>query len=190
MTKDIGSVRKLPSGKHQARRWDTARETYVSLGTFSTPEEAHRELMRADIIAEAGYVPVSSVTKDHSIAAGREPFDRYAERTLSTRFSSGAIERSTFHKYNKLLQGYLIPTFGRMAVADIRIADVEHWWAAMDNNKNQRRGASMVMSRLMKKALKDGLTKKNPCILKCRGVRAVAVPAVDCEHVPQKSLPK
>nr|WP_154922009.1 tyrosine-type recombinase/integrase [Microbacterium testaceum] len=163
MTKNTGSVRKLPSGKHQARRWDAARGTYVSLGTFSTVEEAYRELMRADIIAEAGYVPVSSVTKDHSVAAGREPFERYAERTLSTRYSSGAIQRSTFHKYNKLLQGYLIPTFGKMAVADIRVADVEKWWAAMDTNRNQRRGAYMVLSRLMKKALKDGLTKKNPC---------------------------
>lgn len=163
MTKNSGSVRRLPSGKYQARRWDAARGTYVSLGTFPTADEAHRELMRADIIAEAGYVPESSVTKDKGIAAGREPFARYAERTLSTRYSSGAIRRSTFHKYNKLLQGYLIPTFGKMAVADIKVADVERWWAAMDNNKNQRRGAYMVMSRMMKRALKDGLTKKNPC---------------------------
>lgn len=105
MTKDGGSIRKLPSGRYQARRWDTARNRYVSLGTYNTEDDAHRAILRADIIEEAGYVPESPASKDTSSAAGREPFARYAERTLNARRE--AIHRSTFRKYNKLLQSYL-----------------------------------------------------------------------------------
>lgn len=162
MTKKMQSVRNLPSGKWQARRWDAKRRTYVSLGTFTTREDAQKAIDRAGFMEEEGLVPESSITKAKTGLGfkAREPFTKFAERALNAR--RGAIQRSTFHRYNRVMQTYLVPYFGKRAMADITVHHVEEWWASLEYTPNQRRQAYFLLSRTMKKAVADGVIETNP----------------------------
>jgi len=154
-------TRTLPSGKVQARRWDKGRAVYVSLGTFGTEEEAQKALDKADLIEEMGLVPESSATKKAPRSRGREPFGKYAERKLNLK--KHRLKRTTFHTYSFNLQAHLIPTFGKVALADITPEMVETWWASMESNPHGRRKGYLLLSQTLRRAVKEGIISESPC---------------------------
>lgn len=153
-------TRKLKSGRIQARKWDQTKGTYRSLGTFATQAEAEKVAARADLLEEMGLVQERTPTKAAPVARGREKFARYAERKLNLK--KHTLKRSTYHQYTFLLQAHLNPCFGEMAVADIRIEDVETWWASLADNPHGRRAAYGLFVQFMRKAVKERLIAHTP----------------------------
>lgn len=120
----FGSLRKLSSGRWQARYTGPDGRAHKASTTFETKGDAQTYLatVRADIVREA-WQPGTS--------GRRRPvtFDEYAARWLVTRKVKGRplAERTRAH-YQHLLDRFILPTFGRLPLASISADDVAHWY--------------------------------------------------------------
>lgn len=66
-------VRKLPSGRWQARVWDADRGTHVGIGTYATEKEARK----AEARHEAG-MEEPKPEQPKQVVRGRQKFGQYA----------------------------------------------------------------------------------------------------------------
>jgi integrase len=149
-----GSVRKLTSGKYQAR-YKAPDDTYRSLGTFDTKKAAD-----AAVAAVLTDVSRGAWTDDR---AGLVPFDEYVERVIPL------LEWAprTMETNRSIIRRHLSPTFGHVHVRDITRHMVGAWHASMQPTTGPvaLRNAYFVLSRIMKEAIQDDLIKANPCQL-------------------------
>ncbi|RSS70287.1 site-specific integrase [Streptomyces sp. WAC06614] len=171
--RQFGRVRKLPSGRYQARYVGPDGQLRPAPHTFRTKREADDWL--ADVQTEM------RMGDWRDPDAAKVPFQKYAEAWVRER----PLGPTTEELYEILVRVHLVPTFGRHAIADITPAGVRAWRRA---RLDAGTGASTVakayslMRTIMGTAVEDGLIRRNPCQIKNGGT-------VNTPERPTASIP-
>ncbi|MFE7772866.1 tyrosine-type recombinase/integrase [Streptomyces sp. NPDC057445] len=153
----FGRVRKLPSGRYQARYLGPDGIDRPAPHTFRTKREADDWLANRQSELRAG----DWTDPD----AAKVPFGSYAATWITER----GISASTADLYRSLLRNHLAPTFGGVALADITPAMVRAWRVA---RLDAGAGASSVaksyalLRAVLMTAVEDRLIRRNPCRVK------------------------
>jgi hypothetical protein len=165
-TRSTGSVRRLPSGKWQARVYSPAGDR-TALDVFPTKAEADRTLRAALVDQMRG----SYVDPRH----GRVTFESYAASWLEHRPN---LRPRTRELDDGRLRNHLLPTLGPVELAKLTPPVVRAWHAKLSNAGTISVTTAAKCYRLLKTilgtAVEDELIPKNPCILKGAGVERSA----------------
>ncbi|MEO3811948.1 tyrosine-type recombinase/integrase [Sphaerisporangium sp. B11E5] len=155
----FGRVRKLPSGRFQARYPGPDGVDHPAPYTFTSEREAERWL----VLKEAEIQRGDWMSPD----AGKVLFEVYAKSWIDDR----VLKVRTEGLYRSLLKNHLVPTFGNYNVCDLKEADVRRW-------RKERLGvvgqstvakAYQLLKSIMSTAVEDELIRKNPCRIKGAG---------------------
>ena len=157
-----GSVRKLPSGRYQARyRVDAA--THVAPSTFRTKRDADVFLARVRTDIERG------VWVDPE--AGKVTVRDFATRWLRERPN---LRPRTVELYEGELRLHILPALGDLELAQLTSARVRTWHANLltsgQPGKPTVAKCYRLLNSIMATALEDSLIGRNPCVLKNAGV--------------------
>ncbi|MEO5842791.1 MAG: site-specific integrase [Acidimicrobiales bacterium] len=161
--RQFGSLRRLPSGRWQARyRHPTTGEMVSGARTFPSKTEAARFLatVEADLARQVWRDP-----------ARRElAFSEIAELWFAAKIHLRETTRLT---YRGLLDVHVLPFFGARAIGSITSLDVQAWIA--DRRSNRRRSpntvakAYRVLKAVMESAVDAEVIARNPCRIKGAG---------------------
>lgn len=157
-----GSVRKLPSGRFQARyRVDGLAHTAPQ--TFTTKREADAFLAGTRTTVDRG----SWVDPD----AERIPLQEYATRWLQDRVG---LRPRTRELYEGLLRLHIVPALGDLKLVELTPPRIRSWHA--DLLRGPRPGASTtakayrLLRTMLNTAVEDGLVTRNPCLITGAGI--------------------
>lgn len=164
----FGNVRKLPSGRFQARYTGPDGRPYAARTpegrplTFDTQgdAEAWLALRHSEILRGAWLPPAEPKTAPVTVRT-------YAEAWLADR----DLERTTRDHYRQLLDDHILPTFGDVAVVAVTPASVREWFAKLargDGKKvkdrpTTRAHAYGLLRTIMNTAVADEVRDSNPC---------------------------
>ncbi|WP_396454558.1 tyrosine-type recombinase/integrase [Actinomadura sp.] len=157
----FGRVRKLPSGRFQARYLGPDEIDRPAPHTFPTKRDAERWL----VLKEAEIKSGDWLSPD----AGQVSFKEYAEAWLKER---PGLRAKTLERYEGLVRLHLAPTFGNSAVSDIKDAHVRRWRKhLLDSGTGAVTVAKAyrLLKAIMNTAVSDGMIKRNPCTVKGGG---------------------
>jgi len=165
--RQFGSVRRLASGRWQARYPDDEGRLVPAATTFRTRNDAGRFL--------------DQVRTDRDRGAWIDP--RYGEITLAVYAQQWLRQRPdlrprTRELYEGLLRLHVIPILGEVELAKLTTMRVRSWHAGLVTGG--RPGASTaaksyrLLRTILATAVEDGLIVKNPCVLKGAGVERPA----------------
>jgi integrase len=171
-----GSIRKLRSGRYQARyRHEGIAHTGPT--TFRTKSEANAWLAGVRVDLERG----SWVDPD----AGCIRLADYATRWLAER---PGLRPRTRELYESELRLHILPALGDLQLRQLSSARVRSWHAEM--SQRQKPGPTTVakcyrlLRAILSTAVEDELILKNPCVLKRAGVeKAPERPVATIEQV-------
>ncbi|MEV7287018.1 site-specific integrase [Streptomyces sp. NPDC093252] len=157
--REFGTVRKLASGRWQARYIGPTGLRYTAPGTFDTKTDAQDwlNLTRADIEREHWHDP----------DAGAVNLEKYALRWLKER----GLAPTTVDRYTGLLRLHILPAFGPADLDEITPPSVRTWRA----DRLQATGATTVaksyrlLKAILQTAVDDDLLRTNPCRIKGAG---------------------
>ncbi|MGX9295209.1 tyrosine-type recombinase/integrase [Tsukamurella paurometabola] len=155
----FGSIRKLPSGRFQARYTAPDGEEYKADDTFPTEAAADDWLViqRAKVLTTE-WVPRASAD---SVA-----FRAYSESWLKHR----TLKPKTREHYEQLLRLHINPTFGDRPLKAITPDAVRAWHATLAPGKATTRAHSYSLLRtIMLTAVKDDVIDKSPCRITAAG---------------------
>ncbi len=154
--RDFGAVRKLPSGRWQARYRGPDGLMRPAPETFRIKKDATDWLSAKETEIGTG----RWIDPD----AGKVPFGVYAAAWIKQR----RLAETTAELYDTLLRRHLVPTFGAVAVADITPAAVRLWRAArLEVTGGPTVAKSYALLRaVMNTALEDQIIARNPCRIK------------------------
>ena len=154
--RQFGTIRKLPSGRFQARYSHLGRQVGAK-NTFATKSEARRWLSGIETDLARG------VHFDES--AGSIRFGAYALRWLEER----PLRVRTRDLYESQLRNWILPTFETVALNDIVTRDVRSWRAQLLTThlaENSVAKMYRLFRTVMETAVEDGLIRANPVKLK------------------------
>jgi integrase len=157
-TRSFGSIRKLPSGRWQARYRGPDGLLRSAPRTFAHKPDASKwlALTQAELLGGGWTDP----------QAGRVPFQAYATAWIDER---PGIRPKTIQLYRYLLRVHLRQAFGAMTVAGIIEADVRRWRADMlaaGVTPVTAAKAYRLLKSILATAVDDGLIRRNPCRIK------------------------
>jgi integrase len=151
----FGRVRRLPSGRYQARYRGPDGVDRPAPVTFATKTDAERWLARVEV----------QIDDDHwrDPDLGRVSFAEFAAAWIKER---PGLRPNTVQVYNYVLARHIEPFFGNRAVADIREAHVRRWRGELlDSGVSAASVAKAyrLMKAIMNTAVDDGIVPRNPC---------------------------
>ncbi len=115
----FGNIRKLASGRYQARYTTTTGVTITAPHTFPTKTAAEMWLVDRRRGIDAQLVGPVKIT-----------FEDYSKTWLATRQTAGRpLKARTRDHYQSILDRELIPRFGTSQLSAITSADVRAWYA-------------------------------------------------------------
>lgn len=151
-----GAIRKLPSGRFQARWRGSDGRVLVAPVTFQSRTEAQRFLSKTRTEIDNGTWK--------RIDFGSQALAPFANHFLDSHRVN--IREVTAVKYETHLRVHVFPRFGERALNSIKSIDVSEWVSEMAD-KGLRlgtiRGAHGIMSQVMTEAVRSGLVDANPC---------------------------
>jgi len=157
-----GSVRRLASGRFQAR-YTVASAEYLAPRTFRTERDAQAFLATARADLERG----TWINPD----AGKVPLADYARRWLDER---PQLRPRTRELYEAQLRRHILPTFGLLALRDLRRPAIRTWYAGLLSGPRPGASTAAKCYRLLRSilatAVEDELIPKNPVAIKGAGV--------------------
>jgi integrase len=157
--RQFGRVRKLPSGRWQARYPDPDGQLRPAPETFGIRREAEvfLSLMEADLQRGDWRDP----------DAGSVNFLEYAEAWIKER----DLRPTTLELYKRLLRIHLAPTFGEFDLDQITAPRIRTWRAALlDADKRITAAkAYRLLKAVLATATDDDLIRRNPCRIKGAG---------------------
>ena len=153
-----GSVRKLPSGRWQARMLVDGK--HVSLGSSAQKADANAALRDA-----LGRQDTGTWVDPRQ---GRITFGTYADEWVAGRHD---LAMRTRHDYEDLLRLHLKPAFGTTRLADISVLTVRRWWSRASGPDGHGRAPKTyrLLRGILNTAVEDGLIARNPCRIKGAG---------------------
>ena len=154
----FGSVRKLPSGRYQAR-YRHEGLTQTAPDTFASKADAGAWL--AEMLTELR----RGTWVDPK--AGQVSLRSYADTWLSSRPD---LRPSTRAKYLYLLDRHILPGLGHVDMASIQPTDVRAWWAKLaGDTPTTAAGAYRLLATICNTAVGDQLIPRSPCRVKGAG---------------------
>ena len=163
--RDFGRVRRLPSGRWQARFRDPATNELVSAGnTFITKSDAATflatveidQLRRQWIPSEAGTVTLRS----------------YADSWLSERHD---LSVRTIEVYRHLLDRHVLPQLGAAKLARLQPSQIRAWHANISqHHPSTAAKAYRLLSSILRTAVADRWILESPCRVHRAGVERSA----------------
>jgi integrase len=154
----FGSIRELPSGRHQVRYRGPDGKLITASMTFATKTDAEKYLTRveADQLRDQWTDP----------RLGKTTFAVWAERweasTLNLRPSTRAL-------YATLLRLHILPTFGSYPLTSIDVMAVRTWLRRMEANgvgTTTRVRSYQLLNRVMSSAVEARYIAANPCAIR------------------------
>lgn len=177
----FGRIRRLPSGRWQARYPDGRGSMVAADQTFRTKTDADRFLagIETDLTRGTWFDP----------RAGQERVDSYATRWLVARRVKGRpLAPRTVEMYRWQLHRHILPTLGRLELRQLDITAVRTWHATLSGPSGPGAITAAKCYRLIRAicntAVADGELPRNPCALRGAGDEhsaerpAVTVPEV------------
>jgi integrase len=157
-TRSFGSIRKLPSGRWQARYRGPDGLLRSAPHTFAHKADANRwlALTEAELLGGEWIDP----------EAGRLPFAEYATAWIGER---PGLRPKTIQLYRYLLRAHLQEDFGSRTIASITEADVRRWRADLLSaglSPVTTAKAYRLLKSILATAVEDGLIRRNPCRVK------------------------
>jgi hypothetical protein len=151
----FGRIRRLPSGRWQARYRGPDGVDRPAPETFTRKREAQSWLVRkeAEILAGDWLDP----------DAGRVAFREFAAAWVKERPN---LRPKTQNLYDYLLRHHILPTFDHRSVASIREPQVRAWrHALLETSVNAVTAAKAyrLLRAILNTAVDDGLIRRNPC---------------------------
>ncbi|KJK55429.1 tyrosine-type recombinase/integrase [Saccharothrix sp. ST-888] len=171
-----GSVRKLPSGRFQARYPGPDGALRNADETFETKGDAEAWLVETEADIRRGE------WRDPN--AGAVNFLLYATAWIDERDLAPLTEEL----YRRLLRLHIAPTFGESDVKDITAPQVRSWRAALRARgiKTTAAKSYRLLKSIMETAVDDELIRRNPCRIKGGGKeKAAERPHATIEQVLQ-----
>lgn len=168
----FGSVRKLPSGRYQARY--TAPDGYEHRAphTFLTKSDADRWLAgeQTDILRQVWAPP--ALVQAQKVAEVATRFGEYARSVVLNRRQN--IRRTTRANYERLLG--TMEVFDKLLLREITAELVETWYASMEDRAATRGNAYVLLKSIMRSAVEEGKIDRSPCLIKAGSPPKVRVP--------------
>jgi integrase len=159
----FGRVRRLPSGRYQARYLGPDGADRPAPQTFGTKREAEVWLaLKESEIKRGDWLDPS---------AGAVPFAKYAADWMG----QGHFSPKTAQLYELLLRRHLVPTFGDTTIAEIKQEDVRAWRARRLRSGPQQKQpfgpvtvakAYRLLRAILNTAVRDKRIRENPCQIK------------------------
>ncbi len=161
--RQFGSIRRLPSGRYQARYPDASGQLLPAPLTFAAKADAGRFLDEVRTDQDRG------VWIDPR--AGQVTLADYAWSWLELRPD---LRPRTVELYEGYLRLHILPILGDVELGSVTTARVRAWHAGLIGAGKPGRStvakAYRLLSTIMRTAVEDELVLKNPCILKNAGV--------------------
>lgn len=152
--RDFGNVRKLPSGRWQARYRNRGGRLVAAPETFATKGDAAAWLARAQTDQARGDF-VDPRAGRISVAAYAESF--LADRVLADR---------TRETYRGLLDSQVLPALGDIQIGQLAPGTVPGWYARLAReHPSTAAKAYRLLRTMMNTAVSDELLARNPCRL-------------------------
>jgi integrase len=166
----FGSIRKLPSGRFQARYTGPDGVTYAGRTpegrplTFDARQYAEKYLSRVDADIQADHWVSPDTPKVRNAVA---QFGTYAETWLAGR----DLSPSTRRLYRVTLDKQIIPAFGETPVTEITPVMVREWNARLrtQTGPTQRAHAYSLLRTILRTAVDDEVIPANPCRVRGAG---------------------
>jgi integrase len=156
-----GSVRKLPSGRYQAR-YRVDGMLHSAPTTYGTKRDADAFLAEVRTTLERGTWV--------NPAAGKITLQEYSTRWLVERVQ---LRIRTRELYEGLLRLHILPTLGNTLLVDVTPALIRSWNASLlqagKPGVSTTAKAYRLVRTIMGTALEDGLVARNPCVLNGAG---------------------
>ncbi|MFD8531359.1 tyrosine-type recombinase/integrase [Streptosporangium canum] len=157
----FGRVRQLPSGRWQARYRGPDDIDRAAPETFANKRDAEIWLTKkeAEILAEDWSNP----------DLGKVSFKEYGSDWVDER---PGLRPKTVQLYEGLFRLHLVPTFGNLAVSEIKAAHVRKWRKTLlDGGLGPVTVAKAyrLLKAIMNTAVEDKMIKSNPCQIKSGG---------------------
>ena len=157
----FGRIRRLPSGRWQARYKGPDGIDRAAPSTFATKRDAEVWLAKTEV----------AILSDQWLDpdAGAVAFGEYARSWIDER---PGLRPKTLELYRYLLRSQLDPVFARWPVRDIREPHVRRWRKdRLDVGVSSVTVAKAyrLLRAVMNTAVDDGLTPRNPCRIKGAG---------------------
>jgi integrase len=162
----FGRIRRLPSGRYQARYPAPDGRDLPAPSTFATKADAEVWLSRKEIEIRDG----DWIDPDR----GKVAFEVYAKRWVQDRM----LKPRTEELYRGLLRNHLLHSFGNWSLGDIREPDVRRWYkgrlmagpaAVPPFGPVTVAKTYRLLHAIMATAADDGLIRRNPCRIKGAG---------------------
>jgi len=157
----FGAIRRLPSGRYQARYPGPDGVVRPADDTFETKTDAEEWLTRK----EAEILEDDWIDPD----AGEVLLADYSATWIDER---PGLRHKTITLYRYLLRSHIAPYFPAMAIARLNLAAVRRWRKKLlDNGVSPVTVAKAyrLLRAIMNTALDDGLIRRNPCHIKGAG---------------------
>lgn len=162
----FGRVRRLPSGRYQARYLGPDGIDRPAPETFASKTDAEVWLTRKEVeIRDAEWIDPD---------LGKVLFEIYAAGLVRDQ----VLRPRTDELYRGLLRNHLLPTFGKRPIGEIREAEVRRWHkerlmagplASRPFGPVTVAKAYRLLHAIMATAADDGLIRRNPCRIKGAG---------------------
>ncbi|MGW0993641.1 tyrosine-type recombinase/integrase [Streptomyces sp. NPDC002523] len=155
--RQFGRVRKLPSGRYQARYVGPDGQLRPAPETFRTKKDADDWLADKQTEMRRG--------DWHDPDAGKVAFGPYAAAWINER----ELTSTTRQLYGSLLRHHLEPTFGAVNVAEISPPLVRRWRAdklASGTGPTTVAKAYALLRAILGTAVADQMIRRNPCTIK------------------------
>lgn len=163
----FGTIRTLPSGRHQARYTSPDGVRHRAPRSFATKAEASQWLATIESALARG-----TWTDPES---GRVGLDVYARGWLETRTN---LRPRTVDLYESLLERHILPALGDQSVGTLTGATIRRWYAQLVRRSGSGSLTPAKSYRLLRTilntAVADGLIAKNPCAIAGGGIERSA----------------
>ncbi|HEY5186238.1 MAG TPA: site-specific integrase [Actinomycetes bacterium] len=158
--RSFGAVRRLPSGRWQARYWDVATATHLAAPvTFPTKTDANAWLAERQTEGRRGVVYDARAAKKTVHALVREHLDTAA--------AIGDLKPKTLDGYESLLRACIDgDPIATISVATLRARDVREWLTRLRQRRlsaSRVRQAYRLVSAVCRRAVRDDVIPRNPC---------------------------
>jgi integrase len=153
VSRRFGSVRKLPSGRHQASFIDPrSGKRIVGPRTYATKKAANDWLVDVQAAMNRGDLP--------DIELGRTPFRQWTERWLASKM----VKAKTIENYESIVRVHLVPWFGELRINSITRQDVVEFIAYMTrmHSEHVALNCKTTLSSLLNEAKHSGAITRNP----------------------------